>query len=166
MKLEAKHRLQARTLTPLSEGSGAYVSVTPDNDGIRTLSEIAITLGVVTDVDKLHCTLSYARDCVPTARAVPTLHFGAKVAGLEFWDGHDNDGYLVVILDSPDLVARNRYWTEQGLKHSFDDYTPHSTLIHKIDKTPDLVARMGKVSRLAYGRTLTFVNETIEGLKT
>lgn len=165
MKLEAKHRLQARTLTPLTKESGAYVSVTPDATGLRTLSELAIALGVVTDVDKLHCTLSYAKNCFPTAGADNCLRFGAKIVGIEFWDGHDNDGYLVVKFDSPDLEARNRFWTSHGLKHSFDDYTPHSTLVSKLEKTPELIIRIGKVVRIAYGRSITFTNETIEGIK-
>lgn len=166
MKLEAKYRLQAKTLTPLTkESSGAYVSVMPDAQGLQTLANIAVALGVVSDPDEMHCTLSYAKGCTTKAVANPNLRFGAKIKGIEYWDGHDNDGYLVVMLYSSDLKNRNRYWTARGLKHSFQDYTPHTTLVSKIEKTPELVTLMGKVGRYVTGQLITFTNETLEGLK-
>ena len=167
MKLEAKSRLVAKVARPLTrESGGTYICVLPDQDSIKTLLRIGDYLGLRVDSTELHCTLSYARSCFPkAAKTSKRRTFTATITGLQFWDGHDNDGYLVVTLDSPSLVERNRYWAEHGLKHSFDDYSPHVTLVSKLDKTPELITAMDKTSRVFINRILGFNNETIEGLK-
>lgn len=167
MKLEAKHRLTAKTFRPLTrESSGTYVCVLPDEESTATLLRIGDYLGIKVDSSELHCTLSYAKGCFPKqAKTSKARRFSARIAGLQFWDGHDNDGYLVVMLDSLSLIQRNQYWAAHGLKHSFDDYSPHVTLVSKLDKTPELITAMDKTSRVFINRTLVFNNETIEGLK-
>lgn len=167
MKLEAKHRLTAKTTRPLTrESSGTYVCALPDKDAVATLLRIGDYLGIKVDSSELHCTLSYAKGCFPKqAKTSKARRFSARIAGLQFWDGHDNDGYLVVMLDSLSLIERNQYWAAHGLKHSFDDYSPHVTLVSKLDKTPELITAMDKTSRVFINRILVFTNETIEGLK-
>ena len=167
MKLEAKHRLTAKTSRPLTrESSGTYVCALPDKDAVATLLRIGDYLGIKVDSSELHCTLSYAKGCFPKgAKTSKSRQFTAVVKGLEFWDGHDNDGYLVVLLESPSLTQRNQYWAAHGLKHSFDDYSPHVTLVSKLDKTPELITLMDKTARVFINRALVFTNETIEGLK-
>lgn len=169
MKLEAKTRLLAKVGRPLnSMSSGTYVCVLPDKESKLKLAKISAALGhpiPIAEVEDLHSTVMYSKGSFPRELSLPRKRFGAKVVGLEFWDGHNNDGYVVVILDSPDLVARNRFWTAQGLKHSFDDYTPHVTLFSKIEKTPELVNKINAVSKKAIGTTLVFDQEQIEGLK-
>lgn len=165
--IQAKARLLAKTSPPLTrESSGTYVCVLPDDESRGFLSHIANSLRVHADPYELHSTLMYAKGCFPkNASYSRRATFGARIKGIEYWDGHDNDGYLVVILDSPGLVNRHRYWTEHGLKHSFDDYTPHVTLATRIEKTPELMERVGKVATRVNGRLIHLTNETIEGLK-
>lgn len=45
-----------------------------------------------------------------------------------WWAGHDNEGYLVLKLNSSALQAIHKKWKLAGVKHSFEDYNPHITL--------------------------------------
>ena len=122
--------------------------------------------GLETDTSELHCTLSYSKGCFPKQATTSKARvFTAKVVDVQYWSGHDNDGYVVVILDSVDLVARNRYWTQHGLKHSFEDYTPHVTLADKLENTPALAQSLHRLAERYVGTVLRFTAETIEGLK-
>lgn len=178
MKIEAKTRLSASTRTPLiakvgrplnSQASGSYVCALPDTESKIKLARISAALGHPLgkdDVEDLHSTIMYAKGAFP--ESIPLQkgkRFGAKIIGIEFWDGHDNDGYVVAILDSPDLVNRNKEWAATGLKHSFDDYSPHVTLFDKLSKTDELVQKINAVAKKAIGTTLVFDQEQLEGLK-
>jgi hypothetical protein len=91
--------------------------------------------------------------------------FVAFIKGIEFWDGHDGDGYLVVTLDSPDLQELNRDWAARGLVHSFPDYSPHVTLKSKLSDSVSLQQKMTRIIPKVKGFKLTFGQQTIEGLK-
>jgi hypothetical protein len=170
MKLEAKTRLLAKTGRPLSSmSSGTYVCALPDAETQTKLARVSAALGHPLSQEKiedLHSTIIYAKGNFPNGLELQRgQRFGAKVTGLEFWDGHDNDGYVVLLLDSPDLMARHQFWVSRGLTHSFEDYTPHVTLFDKIEKTADLVAKINSVAKKAIGTTLVFDQEQVEGLK-
>lgn len=169
MKISAKTRLLAKQHRPLTEdSSGSYVCVLPDDLTKARLIAIASMLNISLSYDQvedLHSTIVYARGCFPKDPTTSSSVFGAMINQLQYWDGHDNEGYLVIILDSPQLVARNRYWAAQGLEHSFEDYTPHVTLATGIDKNERLIHRMNLVTRKISGTPLAFINETLEGLK-
>lgn len=169
MKLEAKTRLLAKVGKPLnSMSSGTYICVLPDKESKLKLAKISAALGhpiSSAEVEELHSTVMYSKGNFPKGLPLERKRFGAKVSGLEFWAGHDNDGYVVLTLDAPDLVARNRFWSEQGLTHSFEDYSPHVTLFAKIEKTTDLVAKINALGRKVVGTTLVFDQEQVEGLK-
>lgn len=169
MKLQAKTRLLAKVGKPLnSKSSGTYVCALPDNKSRTKLVHISSALGhpiSVEESEDLHSTVIYSKGAFPSKFDFSRQYFGAKITGLEFWDGHDNDGYVVVTLDSPDLTAENRRWTTLGLKHSFEDYTPHVTLFSKIDKTEDLIQRINRLTSKVAGTTLIFDQLQLEGLK-
>lgn len=151
-----------------SHSSGTYVCALPDAESKKKLARLASVLGhplTPESIDELHSTVMYAKGAFPTAVRFPRSLFGAKVSGIEFWSGHDNDGYVVATLDSPDLKAEHRRWVARGLSHSFEDYSPHVTLFSKVEKTEDLIAHVNSVSPRAVGMLLTFDEIQIEGMK-
>ena len=87
--------------------------------------------------------------------------YRAKIAGVTSWAGHDNDGYVVIELESSDLLQRHKEWLKAGASHSFPDYRAHIT----IAKNLDLVSAQGAVKELdayfkAHPTTIVFGNET------
>jgi ABC-type Fe3+-hydroxamate transport system substrate-binding protein len=56
----------------------------------------------------------------------------ATVEGVEYWEGHDKDGYAVFKLYSEGAVGLNGVLIACGAKHSFDDYQAHMTICGKV----------------------------------
>lgn len=156
-----------RPLTPQS--GGTYVCVLPNAMSKIRLLQIGRLLGedLRDQLDELHTTLMYSRGHFPiNDRPNPRLEHQATIVDIEHWDGHDNDGYLVLKLKSQSLQERHRYWSDNGLVHSFEDYTPHVTLASGIGAlTPELKARMDVVRPKVVGTDLVLTNEQVEGLK-
>lgn len=157
----------SRPLTPSS--GGTYVCVLPNAMSKIRLLQIGRLLGfdLRGDLDELHSTLMYSRGHFPFDDRVDTrLEHPATIVDIEHWDGHDNDGYLVLKLKSQSLQERHRYWLDNGLVHSFEDYTPHVTLASGIGAlTTELKARMDVVRPKVVGTDLVLTHEQIEGLK-
>ena len=112
-------------------GQGAYVCVQAAF-GPSVESSLCSFLRI-DELDRhLHCTIMYCakRQCSPGLKRfeLPALIASVPISGFEYWDGHDDEGYIVAVLDSPLMKERNAFWTSVGLKHSFDDYTAHVTL--------------------------------------
>lgn len=163
-------RLEAKTGRPLTpESSGTYVCVLPDARAKLNLGYIAKALGVPLhddDFEELHSTVMYSKGHFARDLSIKAdQKFVAFVKGIEFWDGHDGDGYLVVTLDSPDLQALHTEWAARGLVHSFPDYSPHVTLKAKLSDSVSLQKKMTRVISKVKGFKLTFGQQTIEGLK-
>jgi hypothetical protein len=122
---------------------GLYVSVNPSLSGkffkfYEFCSDILRSKGLpVYPPLELHATLVYSQDS-PSVEACnhlvdPERHFDGVVTGTEMYEGHDNDGYLVLLIDSPSLQKRHKQWKEIGASHSFDAYKCHITLCSKFD---------------------------------
>lgn len=73
---------------------------------------------------EMHTTIMYSRKVAPSTQQVNELLSNqpqekhATIDHVEYWAGHDNLGYLVLILKSDDLVERNRIWSKTQLIHS------------------------------------------------
>lgn len=113
-------------------GNGAYVCSQVSLDASE--SYLLNFIGVDKFDDGLHCTIMYSskRKCSPglADHVLPALVATAPIVALDYWDGHDDEGYIVAKLDSPLMNERNAFWTNKGLQHSFPDYTAHVTLLH------------------------------------
>lgn len=83
------------------------------------------------DIADLHATVIWSPVDVKTKPAPNFQSVAAYCTRIEFWPGHNEDGYLVAILNSPGLVELNKSWCLQGARNSFQPYQPHITL-----KTP------------------------------
>jgi hypothetical protein len=55
--------------------------------------------------------------------------YQATSHGLDWWEGHDKNGYLVLRLTSPSLNRLNKRFTDAGLVPTFPDYKAHMTLL-------------------------------------
>lgn len=156
-----------RPLTPSS--GGTYVCVLPNAMSKIRLLQIGRLLGfdLRGDLDELHSTLMYSRGHFPfDDRVDPRLEHPATITDIEFWPGHDNEGYLVLTLESQSLQERHRSWLDQGLVHSFPDYLPHVTLKSSLGVlTDELRSRIKTVRPKVVGLQLVLTNEQIEGLK-
>jgi hypothetical protein len=119
--------------------SGVYVCALPNEESKNNFLNIIKSTNPPFELtyfnDEAHMTLVYSRD----ARLdVDGLVFPNELFALpikfEFWDGHDNDGYLVMSFISKPASDFHNKLLENGAKHSFDDYHPHMTIVHGINK--------------------------------
>jgi hypothetical protein len=166
----SQFQVSARVHKPYTvDGTGCYVSVSPDADSVLLIGEWMHDLGFWLSPEreaKLHCTVIYSATARPTDYiADPFRKLIGTLSHFEFWDGHDNSGYVVAKLVSPDLKERNRYWTERGAVHSFEDFTPHVTLLHNLSSTPAMLQRLESVGNRRRGENLVFYDEHLEDCK-
>lgn len=134
-------------------GSGGYVSVLVNFGG--ELQSLLGLLGTQAIEEDSHITVMYCRGKSFDAniKELQQANFSqdGHITGFEYWDGHDNSGYLVARVSCPGLHDRHQFWKKVGLTHSFDDYTPHITLLRgdaakaaNVDRLNDLYARMNE----------------------
>ncbi len=155
-------------LEDITKSTGTYVQVIPDSR-LDILDLIVPNM-----VDDLHLTLLYA-DKSPIKPEYydlcdPDLKFSGIFEELEYWSGHDNVGYLVMKINSPELMKRHRYWVEHVGNHSFKDYSPHITLVTPVDyneQTKALISEFNKFIDSPDTDTIVvwFSKESIEPLK-
>jgi len=158
---------------PFDGTSGFYSKVFPTDYSKRKLSAWANKLRPLDarlyEDDKFHCTVIWSKvipksvgsTLVPAAKGT----FVAKLDHFEYWDGHDKDGYVVAVLQSPDLKGLHENWKSHGAVHSFSQYEPHVTLFDKFIPTPYLHRQLRMLSQKEKGSILSFNNETLENLK-
>lgn len=142
---------------PFSGQSGLYASVVPvygTRDLWSRLTDTFKKFEVIPEPeDELHVTLMYSREHAPDVFhlenmfADPLHSIHAKPSRLEYWNGHDNDGYVVLHLESEDLHRRHAHYKEIGCTHSFEDYAPHMTVVKGLDNTPDVQAAIDEINK-------------------
>lgn len=124
---------------------GVYASVLPDKASSEWLNEIcsrAAWYGFETNnlLDR-HCTVVHSTTPLPRGSLnsllnIPTTHarwcdsvFKAQAARLHHWTGHNDEGYIVLLLeDCPELVEYNRILVERYSLAVTFDYQPHITI--------------------------------------
>jgi hypothetical protein len=129
-----KGKIYAQPLYSGTAGVYSCVSVLPES--LRPLNLLAEYAGFTLDKD-LHATIMWCKNKgIPEHKVSEFSNsiYKAKVGKLAWWAGHDADGYLVLLLDSPTLRTEHTRLTELGCNHSFPDYTPHITLVKNVDE--------------------------------
>ena len=184
-KLELSRSLHndGAVLKPEDVADSAYVSVVPTLSSAHRL--IQWLRAGISDMDLLetmacslygeaHVTIMYSRKQgidltkIPDpAKLTSYMYYGkallGKIKEFEYWDGHNDKGYLVAKLDSPELCALNEKWKQLGLKHSFDDYTPHVTIVSPFAENAPMVAALNQ-RLIDHPLSMEFLNEKIEPL--
>lgn len=121
--------------------SGFYASVsTVDIKGLLEyylrVTQVPCPRNESSDIG-LHCTVMYSKVAPKVSPAYMRSrcvqeNFEAKVVAFEWWPGHDEKGYLVALLSSPQLEEQNKMWKLMGAVSS-DTYEPHITLAEGTD---------------------------------
>jgi hypothetical protein len=101
--------------------TGTYISVKPTPATLALLKEWAVVQGITLN-DDLHVTLLYSRKEVKTTQ-LSTEYFATPIKFEQF-----DDGYLVIVLDSPTLNRRHEYFMSIGGTHDYETYTPHLSI--------------------------------------
>lgn len=119
--------------------SGVYVSVNPSENSkafIRKLiSDTKPPFSLDQFDEEAHTTIMYSRNAtIDEGRLKIPSDISALPVKLEFWDGHDNDGYLVLSLISKPAKDFHDEVLALGAEHSFKDYHPHMTIRHGLNK--------------------------------
>ncbi len=124
---------------------GIYIKVTPTTDSVIAIKRAFAKLenNGQTLLDDLHCTVMTARPSQPDVSVfVPSIdkdrRFYARVSHLEYWPGNSENGYIVCVLDSPDLDYLQQQFREGGLVPTFEDYKPHVSLMHPVNNPDDM----------------------------
>ncbi len=113
--------------------AGIFVKVNPTTESILKLKERLAPLELAED---LHCTLIYSKtvaDSVDIPMVDKHDRFNATTSQLDFWDGHDKEGYIVLKLKSDDLQRLHKRFRKKGIEPTFDDYNPHITIVHPVE---------------------------------
>lgn len=149
---------------------GVYVSVRPDAGSQLKLHRISQLVRFLDPDQDFHCTVLYSRNTNAVTAEPPAGPdtYSAEVTSALSWSGHDGAAYLVLQLDSPQLVELNTCWTRLGYTQDFNPYKPHVTL--KTGLSPEVRDRaliiLNNFIRLHPGScSITFESASIEPLK-
>lgn len=109
---------------------GVYVSTSPTSDSVLRLNKLAALVKFLSPEEDFHCTVLYSRNenCVKEVPTPQATTYAATVSAAVQWKGHDDKQYLVLKLDSPQLVELNSSWTRLKYTQDFEPYAPHITL--------------------------------------
>lgn len=143
---------------------GFYSAVTPNSKSIKILKEVCEQLNVELTKD-VHCSVMYSTTCVDSAQArkFSKQKYVAFLDHIEFWDGHDHAGYLVLKLKSDDLVEEHNRLKQLGCKYTFDKYTPHITLVTPYKLKDKNILK--EVNDNLKHRKIVLINQKIDILK-
>lgn len=168
----------AKTYKPFTGGdNGIYVSRVPDELSVQKIINLVHCYDLCQmserDIQELHCTIMYAPAGVGSSdirdndlNPVP-LPCTARVLRFEFWEGHDNAGYLVAVLKSDALNHIHNLWRLRGCIPTFSEYKPHMTIQTPFDAYRGLSRklRMANDEILEEGLIIKLENERVEDIK-
>lgn len=173
MKITAELRHSSPPSTDVKLTDSCYVSVVPTKSSVYRLISFLENSGenllqreYLNDLYSMcHVTIMYSKEKAPEKASVrPFQHYQyntpliGTVTEFEECDGHNNEGYLVAKLDSPDLSKLHEKWKLLGCEHSFKDYEPHITIISPYIVNMVDVVKLNQRLKL-FPMSLEFVNE-------
>ena len=160
-------------LRKMTYNGTVYACMKPARGETRRLYDIVTQTRPPFDPDTLrneaHVTLVYSRKAGVdrsaldlNGMAVRHPRPSARVVSVEYWEGHDKDGYAVLKLDSPEAAALNREIQAAGAKHSFDDFQAHMTICGKVGpQTAEVSAWLQRINRFLDSQTVTLAFDRI-----
>jgi hypothetical protein len=165
---------EAKTRRPFTGTAGIYVSreLTPLSKA-KAVAFLRSQFPSVPindeDIEEQHCTVVYSKTCVRNVDTdlINSASVTAQVTSLEWWEGHDKDGYLVAKLVAPELMERHKFWLSEGAVHSFSPYEPHVTLKTPLTVTPAFEEELEAANQFLHTFQLdvTLAGEVLEDLK-
>ena len=102
--------------------SGFYAWLNVAQDSLEDILEFAPELHLTAkELADLHCTVMYSKkrvplSCIDENKKMPDPKFiqSVGVKKIEFWEGHDGDGYLVMILNPDNIKHLHEKWKRCG----------------------------------------------------
>lgn len=89
-------------------------------------------------LDDLHCTLMYSLSSVtvqvPFSFMDKDKRYLAYATQVSYWPGNNGDGYLVLELNSADLLLAHTNWKTYGFEPTYKTYRPHVAISHPVDE--------------------------------
>lgn len=153
---------------PYTGTKGLYCASIPDDASKFRIIKLCEDLGITIDHRKLHCTLMYCPDAAPSKESVDRcLHgCGGRITFVEYWTGHNDQGYLVAKIVSNDLQDMHERLIQAGAKHTYSPYNPHITLAKDIPMTEALEQRISQVNELLAPQSIriAFNEQTISDM--
>lgn len=150
---------------------GLYLSVVPNAEGQDLIRRWGETLGLAMtdfDVSELHVTVVYSKvipEGIERAPLDSVRTYKAQAQGVEWWPGHDDEGYCVLRLRCPELVKLHNQWLGYGCTRTFGHYLPHMTIKKDVGVMPaDFHVKRARLNR-ELGQFIELGNATVEGLK-
>ena len=149
-----------------SNGFYAWVNLSTDSleDVLRYFPELSFTPEEVLD---LHVTVMYSKTPISVYYSINdeyNFFTEANAIGVEYWDGQNGDGYLVVKIESSDLNRLHNKWKDCGAVPTFPEYSPHMTLKTPFKKNDALVKKLDdRVKNKPLN--LTLIQEQVQDLK-
>ena len=142
---------------PFSGQNGLYASLTPVYGTRELWARLTDTFKKFNvepePEDELHVTLMYSRESAPDVHHLMAMHdqqpvhsLHAVPKNLEYWAGHDGAGYVVLHLDGEEIHSRHSQYKNIGCAHSFDDFTPHMTVVKDLADGPELQAAISEIN--------------------
>lgn len=115
--------------------SGMYVSINPTKPDMNMIKSIVARLNPPFSLDEFseeaHMTIMYSRGEQPDVNQleIPENNVIGLCVGVEYWAGHNNNGFIVLRLISKMASDLHDHILSIGAEHSFKTYDPHMTLV-------------------------------------
>jgi len=152
--------------------SGFYAWLDLDMESLVAIDSFFVELNLTKkEILDLHCTVMYSKEDVGAPEAIENIvypNFRQKVAAVnvDWWEGHDKEGYLVLQLDPTDLVSLHDKWKLLGAQPTFDEYKPHVTMRTGISEPEQgrLFSAYYSAKLTKYPFSVSLVREQIEDI--
>jgi hypothetical protein len=183
-EIKAKHEsgpLSEMTFdfTKMTGNGSTYACLAPASGETKRLLDLVVATRPPFDPntlrDEAHVTLVYSREAQVDVAALDAGILGikfpcvsARVVSVEYWEGHDKDGYAVLKLDSNQAAELNKAFQAAGAKHSFDDYQAHMTICGKVGpQTAEVSEWLQRINKYLDGNKfeLCFDKVKVEDIK-
>lgn len=168
MKIQISLSSPELTQLEFSGENGLYSAVTPDEASLDIIVDYAKKFGFDIDRSKVHCTVMYSKTLEPSAGDIScdaNKSYPAIITGVQHWDGHDEQGYLSLALESDALDREHKRLRKLGCTPTFDEYKPHITLWSGVKMSPALERKMQKAHPKGREILITLGNQFIGDLK-
>lgn len=182
--IESRKTIKQLKVTAYYTGKeGTYSSVMPTSQSavyLKACCDIARDMGFegATSPFDMHVTVIHSKKGLTLAEQHAAWNSGIFGVNQQYdatpkhfthWAGHDETGYLVLELDSPELSKVNKWLRDTfDMPVSFDEYKAHLTIVTDAyakggtDAVEKLIAELNKIPM---PDTLTFQGLRIEDLK-
>ena len=153
---------------PYTGSNGFYAWVNPSNESLEDILEYFPEMNFTAkEVVDLHVTIMYSKTSIPVecaAKVEPKFSAAVFATSVDWWEGHNKEGYLVLKLTRDSIEQLHNKWKACGAVPTFEDYVPHMTMKTPFAKNQKLLDVLNE--RLSTKRLqINLIQEQIQDLK-